>query len=90
MIKFYLINLVTYILKIKFKYVLKCESYLTTPNLSSFLRLSISFIGSCYKVMPEKAQWNISKSICEIEKAELSSIRSNEEWDFVKGWSSFI
>ncbi len=49
--------------------------------------LFLKYLGSCYKVMPEKAQWNISKSICEIEKAELSSIRSIEEWDFVKGWS---
>ncbi len=43
------------------------------------------FTGNCYKVMTVKRKWNEANAQCQAEGAELVSIKSSEEWQFVKG-----
>jgi len=41
--------------------------------------------GHCYKVLKDtKRTWNEAKSECEAQGAELASIQSSQEWQFVK------
>ena len=42
-------------------------------------------LGNCYKVLINETEWNDARLNCESEGAELSTIRSSQEWDFVKG-----
>jgi len=40
--------------------------------------------GSCYKVLRNASEWSVAKASCQAEGAELSSIESSQEWNFVK------
>ena len=43
------------------------------------------YLGSCYKVLTVKAEWYVARNNCDGQGAELSSIRSSQELEFIKG-----
>ncbi len=51
----------------------------------TLIKNSILYSGNCYRVLKEKKSWNAAKTFCEGEGGELASIKSSQEWTFVKG-----
>ena len=41
--------------------------------------------GNSYKVLKDLVPWDDAKLKCESEGAELASIRTSQEWEFIKG-----
>ena len=48
--------------------------------------INILFLGYCYKVSENRTNWDTAKTICEEEDADLTSILTSKENDFIKGW----
>ncbi len=44
------------------------------------------FTGNCYTTMSFVSDWNEANALCQADGGELASIKSIEEWNFVKGW----
>ena len=43
------------------------------------------FLGYCYKISTNRTNWQTARRLCQNEDAEIVSIRSSIENDFVKG-----
>jgi len=48
-----------------------------------------SFKGACYRYEETKMKWGPAREACQAKEAELASVHSEEEWDFLMGlWES--